>query len=146
MLMREPVDFRGGLIRTNSGQSPKLRYCGRQYKGDTDMAGWYELSKTEAGKFRFVLKAGNAQTILTSELYESKSGAENGIAAVQTNSPLNERYEEKTSASNQPYFTLKAGNHQVIGTSQMYSSVEACKAGIESVKTNGPSTTIKDNS
>lgn len=138
--------FPGGSDQDKERPDSEVVVLWPQYKGDTDMAGWYELSKTEAGKFRFVLKAGNAQTILTSELYESKSGAENGIAAVQTNSPLNERYEEKTSASNQPYFTLKAGNHQVIGTSQMYSSVEACKAGIESVKTNGPSTTIKDNS
>ncbi|MEY4167737.1 MAG: hypothetical protein RIR52_1561 [Acidobacteriota bacterium] len=109
------------------------------------MAGWYELTKTESGKFRFVLKAGNAQTILTSETYDSKSAAENGIASVQTNSPLAERYEEKTSSSGQPYFTLKAGNHQVIGTSQMYSSVEACRSGIESVKANGPSSNIKEN-
>jgi len=108
------------------------------------MAGWYELTQNESGKFRFVLKAGNSQTILTSETYESKAGAENGIASVQTNSPLDERYEEKTSASGQPYFTLKSGNHQIIGTSQMYSSADACKSGIESVKANGPSTTIKD--
>lgn len=108
------------------------------------MAGWYELIQNESGKFRFVLKAGNAQTILTSETYESRAGAENGITSVQNNSPLDERYEEKTSASGQPYFTLKAGNHQVIGISQMYSSVEACRSGIESVKANGPSTTIKE--
>ena len=44
------------------------------------MAGWYELSKSSDGQFRFVLKAGNAETILTSELYKSKAAAENGIA------------------------------------------------------------------
>lgn len=108
------------------------------------MAGWYELIQTESGKFRFVLKAGNSQTILTSELYESKSSAEGGIASVQANSPLDERYEEKKSSSGQPYFTLKAGNHQVIGTSQMYATSEGCKAGIESVKTNGPTKIVKE--
>ncbi|MFZ2320335.1 MAG: DUF1508 domain-containing protein, partial [Pseudomonas sp.] len=29
------------------------------------MAGWYELSKSSDGQFRFTLKAGNAETILT---------------------------------------------------------------------------------
>ena len=32
------------------------------------MAGWYELSKANNGQFHFVLKAGNAETILTSEM------------------------------------------------------------------------------
>lgn len=51
------------------------------------MSGWFELSKSSDGQFRFVLKAGNGETILTSELYTSKSAAENGIASVRTNSP-----------------------------------------------------------
>ena len=33
------------------------------------MSGWYELSKTSNGQFRFVLKAANAETILVSEQY-----------------------------------------------------------------------------
>lgn len=36
------------------------------------MAGWFELSKSSDNQFRFVLKAGNGETILTSELYTSK--------------------------------------------------------------------------
>ena len=44
------------------------------------MAGWFELSKSS--DIRFVLKAGNREIILTSELYTTKSSAENGIAAV----------------------------------------------------------------
>lgn len=50
------------------------------------MTGLYELSKNaDSGKYRFVLKASNGETILTSEQYESKSGATNGIQSVQTN-------------------------------------------------------------
>ena len=108
------------------------------------MAGWYELSKASNGQYRFVLKAGNSETILSSEMYTTKASAEGGIASVQTNSPLDERYERKNSASGKPMFNLKAGNHQVIGTSQMYSSEKARDNGIESVKTNGPSKTVKD--
>ena len=108
------------------------------------MAGWFELSKSSDGQFRFVLKAGNAETILNSELYHTRAAAENGIASVQANSPLEERYERKTAANGKAYFNLKAGNHQIIGSSQMYGTEAARDNGIESVKTNGASATIKD--
>lgn len=108
------------------------------------MSGWFELSKSSDGQFRFVLKAGNAETILTSELYTTKSAAENGIASVRTNSPSEERYEKKTASNGKFYFNLKAGNHQVIGTSQMYASEQSRDKGIASVKTNGPTQTVKD--
>lgn len=108
------------------------------------MAGWYELKKSADGQFRFVLKAGNSETILTSELYKSLDSAKNGIASVQANSPDHSRYEKKESSNGKPYFTLKAANHQVIGTSELYSSVAARDSGISSVQANGATATIKD--
>ena len=107
------------------------------------MSGWYEVSKSSSGQFRFVLKAANAETILTSELYTTRSGADGGIASVQKNSPLAERYELKTTKDGHPYFNLKAANHEVRGTSQMDKSAAARDAGNESVKLNGPTTTVK---
>lgn len=108
------------------------------------MAGWYELTKSEKGQYSFVLKAGNSEVILRSEQYEAKGSATNGIASVQSNSPMDERYDRKVAKEGRPYFNLKAGNHQIIGTSQMYASQATCASGIASVKTNGPSTTVKD--
>lgn len=108
------------------------------------MAGWYELKKSSDGQFRFVLKAGNAETILTSELYKARASAENGIASVQKNSPLEERYDRRVAKNGEPYFVLKAANHKIIGNSETYSSQSACENGIRSVMTNGPTTTIKD--
>jgi uncharacterized protein YegP (UPF0339 family) len=108
------------------------------------MAGWYELSKATDGQFRFVLKAGNAETILASELYKTKASAESGIASVQTNSPDDARYEKKEASNGKFHFNLKAANHQVIGSSEMYESASSRDKGIQSVKTNGPSTTVKD--
>jgi uncharacterized protein YegP (UPF0339 family) len=108
------------------------------------MAGWYELSKASNGQFQFVLKAGNAETILTSEQYKARGSAENGIASVQKNSPDDNRYEKKTAKNGKEYFNLKAANGQVIGTSQMYASAATRDKGIESVKKNGPTTTVKD--
>lgn len=110
------------------------------------MAGWYEIRKSEKnGQYSFVLKAGNGEIILTSEQYVAKSSAENGIESVRTNSPNDARYERLTSTNDKPYFNLKASNGQVIGTSQLYSSTSSRDSGIESVKTNGPTTTVKDN-
>lgn len=108
------------------------------------MAGWYELTKNSKGQYHFVLKAGNAETILSSEVYESKAAAQNGIASVQKNSSLDERYDRKESTNQKFYFNLKAANHQIIGTSQMYATAASRDKGIESVKTNGPSTAIKE--
>jgi uncharacterized protein YegP (UPF0339 family) len=108
------------------------------------MSGWFELSAAENGQFKFVLKAGNSEVILTSELYTTRAAAQNGIESVQKNSPLDERYERKEAKNGKPYFTLKAGNHQVIGTSQMYASEASRDNGIASVKANGGTDKIKD--
>ena len=108
------------------------------------MAGWFELSKSSDDQFRFVLKAGNAETILTSQLYSTKAAAEAGIRSVQSNSSSDENYERKTASNDKAFFNLKAANHQVIGTSQMYASEASRETGINSVKTNGSSATVKD--
>ena len=39
-------------------------------------------------------------------------------------------------------FRLKAGNGQIIATSEAYNSKDACMNGIESVKTNAPTAAI----
>ncbi len=107
------------------------------------MSGWYELSKNEKGQYNFVLKAGNAETILRSEQYESRAAAENGIASVQKNSPLDERFDRKEAADGRSYFNLRAGNNHVIGVSQMYHTKASRDNGIASVQSNGASTVIK---
>ena len=108
------------------------------------MSGWYEVSKSSNGQYKFVLKAADAETILTSGLYTNRSGTDGGIASVQKNSPLAERYELKSTKDGHPYFNLKAGNHEVIGSSESYSSDAARDKGIASVMANGPTTVIKD--
>jgi len=108
------------------------------------MAGYYDLKKSGA-QFMFNLKAGNGEIILTSERYETKGGATGGINSVQANCTTDSRYEKKTSKSSQPYFVLKAANGQDIGTSEMYSSAAARDNGIQSVKANGTTTDIRDN-
>ncbi|HTL42456.1 MAG TPA: YegP family protein [Pseudolysinimonas sp.] len=49
------------------------------------MTGKFELKKTEGGQFHFNLKAGNGEIIASSEMYESKAAAKNGIDSVRRN-------------------------------------------------------------
>lgn len=109
------------------------------------MSGWFELKKSKSDDYYFVLKAGNGEVILTSEMYKSRSSAENGIASVQNNCGMDARYERATSSNGKFRFNLKAANHQVIGTSELYEAERSREAGIESVKVNGKSTAVKDN-
>ena len=51
------------------------------------MPGKFELKKARNGKFHFNLKATNGQIIATSEMYETKKAALNGIASVAKNAP-----------------------------------------------------------
>lgn len=95
-------------------------------------------------QFYFNLFAANSESLLTSEMYNSKAGAETGIASVKTNAPHDARYERKTSTAGQPYFVLKAANHEVIGKSEMYSSVAARDNGIAAVKRDAPGATTVD--
>ena len=108
------------------------------------MAGKFELYKDNAGEYRFRLLAGNGQNILASEGYTSKSSCENGIDSVKGNASFDERFERKETASGKYMFNLKAANHQVIGTSQSYTSAASRDNGIESVKTNAPDAQIDD--
>ena len=108
------------------------------------MSGWYEITQSNDQQFRFVLKAGNGEIILTSELYKAKASAQNGIESVQKNSSDDSRFERLTAKNGKPYFNLKAANHQIIGTSQFYASEQSRDKGIESVKTHGANTQIRE--
>lgn len=52
------------------------------------MAAKFVLKKGSSGKFHFNLQAANGQVIATSETYESKSAAINGIESVKKNAPV----------------------------------------------------------
>ncbi|MDN3359607.1 YegP family protein [Actinomadura sp. DC4] len=51
------------------------------------MAGKFVMKKTGNGKFHFNLVATNGQVIATSEKYETKKSALNGIESVRKNAP-----------------------------------------------------------
>ena len=98
----------------------------------------FEVYTDKKGEHRFRLKAANGQVILVSEGYKQKDGCMNGIASVKKNAPQDERYDRKTAKNGKHYFNLKAGNGQVIGSSEMYEAASGCENGIASVKKNAP--------
>ncbi|MCB6183134.1 YegP family protein [Leeia sp. TBRC 13508] len=102
------------------------------------MAGKFELKPTKNDGFMFNLKAGNGQVILTSEIYNSKAAALNGIESVKKNAADLDKFEARESKNGEPYFVLKAGNGQEIGRSEMYSGTSAMENGIASVNKNAP--------
>lgn len=110
------------------------------------MAAKYVISKTANGRFHFVLKAGNGEVILSSQMYAELDGARKGVASVQENGPNDERFQRLDSVKGEPYFNLVAANAQVIGRSEMYSSERARDNGIESVKKNAAGAAIDDRS
>lgn len=105
------------------------------------MAGKFVLRKGEgkSESYRFTLRAGNGQVVLTSESYASKSAAESGAKSVAKNCGNDKCYERKVAKDGRAYFVLKSTNGEVIGQSQMYKSNAAMEKGIRSVKANGGS-------
>lgn len=105
----------------------------------------FQIYKDKSGEFRFRLRAGNGEIILTSgEGYSTKQSAENGIKSVQTNAGNITRFELKTANNGQYYFVLKAVNAQVIGMSEMYKTSAGRKNGIDAVQRVAPGAPTED--
>jgi uncharacterized protein YegP (UPF0339 family) len=106
--------------------------------------GKFVITKRVNGEFQFSLKAGNGETILSSEGYTSKSNCQNGIDSVKRNAADDNKYDRKISSNGKFYFTLEASNGQTIGISELYESESSRNNGIQSVKTQAPDAIIQD--
>lgn len=104
----------------------------------------FVIFKASNDKYYFHLKAGNGEKILASQGYIYKSSCKDGIASVKDNARYDSQYEKRTSVSNQYYFVLKAGNGEIIGTSEMYTSSSSRDSGIEVVKREAPNADVED--
>ena len=119
--------------------------------------GKFVVKKTATG-IKFDLKAGNGETIATSEVYASDAACKKGIASVKKNAPV-AGVEDQTAEGYTPVkhpkfeiyrdkagefrFRLKATNGQIIATSEGYKAMASCLNGIESVKKNAPDAKIE---
>ncbi|MGJ1203378.1 YegP family protein [Sphingobacterium lactis] len=106
--------------------------------------GKFVISLRKNGEFQFNLKASNGQVILSSEGYTTKAACENGIASVKKNAPDVKRFDKLTAKNGKFYFNLKAGNGQIIGTSEMYESEAGRTNGMKSVQENAPEANVDD--
>ena len=106
---------------------------------------------------KFDLRAGNGQTILTSEVYTTEAACRKGIESVAKNAPIanvenqtEEGYEVLTHPKFEMYqdkageyrFRLKARNGEIIAVSEGYTAKAGCLNGIESVQKNAPDAEI----
>ena len=93
----------------------------------------YQIFKGKGGKHYFRLKARNGQTILSSEAYQSKDAAQNGVQSVKLNGIWDSQFQRQESKDGQHYFVLRAGNNEIIGRSERYKSKSGLENGIKSV-------------
>jgi uncharacterized protein YegP (UPF0339 family) len=99
--------------------------------------------RKSSAHFYFHLTASTGEVILNSELYRWRGAAEDGIASVKENAPLDERFERKVSKDGQRYFVLKASNGEVLATSEMYRDAAGVEGGIVSVKRNAKGAAVE---
>jgi uncharacterized protein len=106
--------------------------------------GKFVITKRVSGEFQFSLKAGNGETILSSDGYSTKSNCQNGIDSVKRNAADENKYDRKIAADGKFYFTLEAANGQTIGISELYENETGRNIGIQSVRTMAPNAIIMD--
>ncbi|MBP5207013.1 MAG: YegP family protein [Clostridia bacterium] len=120
--------------------------------------GKFVIKKTKNSGFKFDLKAGNGETIATSEIYKTLASCKNGIESVRKNSakagvedltvegfePVKHpKFQIYTDKAGEFRFRLKATNGEIIAVSEGYKALTSCKNGIESVKKNAPEAEVK---
>lgn len=120
--------------------------------------GKFVIKATKNGGYKFDLKAGNGETVATSEIYNALASCKNGIESVRKNSVKagiedqtvegfekvkHPKFEIYTDKAGEFRFRLKATNGEIIATSEGYKALTSCKNGIESVKKNAPEAEIK---
>ena len=108
------------------------------------MAGKFEMLMSKNGKFRFNLKAGNNQVIISSQLYEKRISATNGIKSIKKHCNDDKCFEKKVAKNGKPYFVLKAKNGQAIGKSQQYASTSTMAKGIRAIRNAAPDAEVVD--
>lgn len=118
--------------------------------------GKFVMKKVSSG-FKFDLKAGNGETIATSEVYTTEASCENGMESVRKNAPIanledqtvegfatvaNPKFEIYLDKGGEYRFRLKARNGEIIAVSEGYKAKTICMNGIESVRKNAPDAPI----
>jgi len=95
---------------------------------------YFETFQGLDGRHYFNLMAGNGENVLRSQGYTKLSSAQSGVASVLENGFDKRQFDVKQASNGDWYFNLKAGNGQVIGTSEMYASKSNAERGARTVR------------
>ena len=119
--------------------------------------GKFVVKATKTG-FVFNLKAGNGETIATSEVYTTEAACLKGVESVRKNAAdakledqtvaevaavTNPKFEMYTDKASEFRFRLKARNGEVIAASEGYKAKASCLNGIDSVRRNAPDAAVE---
>ena len=119
--------------------------------------GKFVVKATKTG-FVFNLKAGNGETIATSEVYTTEAACMKGVESVRKNAAdakledqtvaeaaavTNPKFELYTDKAGEFRFRLKARNGEVIAASEGYKAKASCLNGIDSVRRNAPDAAVE---
>ena len=119
--------------------------------------GKFVVKATKTG-FVFNLKAGNGETIATSEVYTTETACLKGVESVRKNAAdakledqtvaevaavTNPKFEMYTDKAGEFRFRLKARNGEVIAASEGYKAKASCLNGIDSVRRNAPDAAVE---
>jgi uncharacterized protein len=111
----------------------------------------FDVREASNGDFYFNVKASNGHVIGTSQFYSTKSNAERGARTVRSlvrlarqekklaPAPRRQSFELFTGEDGNVYFHLRAGNGEILLSSEAYAAKAGAKNGIDSVKENGKS-------
>jgi len=106
------------------------------------VAGKFIVHKGKDGQDYFRLRAGNGETIFSSQGYKTRKSCLNGIESVRKNAQDAKRFVVRAAKDGREYFVLTASNGQEIGRSQMYKSSSGCRNGMKSVARNSADATV----
>ncbi len=95
---------------------------------------YFETFQGLDGRFYFNLLAGNGESVLRSQGYTRLASAEGGESSVLDNGYDKRNFDIKQAKNGDWYFNLKAGNGEVIGTSEMYASKSNAERGARTVR------------
>lgn len=95
---------------------------------------YFETFEGNEGQFYFHLMASNGENVLRSEGYATLVGAEEGAATVLAYGFDKRNFEGRVAANGDAYFVVKAGNGEVIGTSELYASKSNAERGAATVR------------
>src|SRR5678809_715479 len=98
---------------------------------EVGLRGQFDLFVGDDAQYYFHLESGNGEILLASEGYTSREGALNGLLSVLDNGGIASRYAVVTGEDGQYYIHLRAGNGQVVGSSEAYPIYSHAARGID---------------